>query len=110
MSGSERKSTTVASKPTAAAGSGGFFSSLFASLSGTSTPQRPVTPLQPVSTNDADSTEIIESSVTLSVFTAEVLVKIDQKLRGELNRATKKNPPTSMRLELIYVSLLDILI
>ncbi|CCM02906.1 uncharacterized protein FIBRA_05020 [Fibroporia radiculosa] len=102
MSGSERKSTVVVSKPTPAVGSGSFFSSLFASLSGTSTPQRPVTPLQPVSANDADSTEIIESSVTLSVFTAEVMVKIDQKLRRELNRATKKNPPTSMRLELIY--------
>ena len=39
----------------------------------------------------------------MSIFTADVLVKLDGKMIAELNRSTKKNPPTRMKYELIYV-------
>ena len=45
----------------------------------------------------------IPSHVTLSIFRGEVDVTLTQKLIAELHRSTKKNPPTKMVLELIYV-------
>ena len=50
-----------------------------------------------------DPRTIIESNVVLSIYTADVLVKLDAKMIAELNRSTKKNPPTRMKYELIYV-------
>ncbi|PCH38307.1 hypothetical protein WOLCODRAFT_96891 [Wolfiporia cocos MD-104 SS10] len=83
--------------------SGGFFSSLLASFAGTGTPQRSITPA-PASTpsEEIDPTTIVVSNVVLSIFSAGVSVKLDSKLRADLQRSTKKNPPTNMRLELIY--------
>lgn len=40
-----------------------------------------------------DSTEILETSMTLTVFTAEVSVNVDEKLSVELLQSTKKNLP-----------------
>ena len=44
-----------------------------------------------------------ELNVTLAVFSAEVDVRLDERMKKELLRATKKNPPTTMKYELIYV-------
>ncbi|KZT69065.1 hypothetical protein DAEQUDRAFT_751065 [Daedalea quercina L-15889] len=99
LAGSEK---VAPSKPAATVKPNGFFSSLFSSLSGTHTPQRSSTPAPPPVVEQIDPTTITETSVMLSIFSADVLVKLDQKLRSELHRSTKKNPPTNMSLHLIY--------
>lgn len=83
--------------------SGGFFSSLFSSFA--PTPQRAATPVMAPPVPEIDQTAPFESRVRLTIFTAEVNVRTDQKMKTELHRSTKKNPPSKMRLELIYVSL-----
>jgi hypothetical protein len=91
-------------KPAAAQPTGGFFSSLFSSF-GASTPQRSTTPLPPVAPpkpKEIDFTEIIDSSVVLAIFSADVEVKLEKKMTAELVRSTKKNPPSRMKYELIY--------
>jgi Protein of unknown function (DUF3684) len=52
--------------------------------------------------------EVNETSVSLAIFGADVDVKLDKKMRNELLRSTKKNPPAKLRFELIYVSLIHI--
>jgi Protein of unknown function (DUF3684) len=47
---------------------------------------------------------IDETSVSLSIFSADVAVRLDRKLSVELHRSTKKNPPNKLKYELIYVS------
>ena len=81
----------------------GFFSSLFG-LGGGSTPQRAPSPLppQPV-VNEAEYLKVGQSSVVLTIFTAEVEIKLSQKISVELHRSTKKNPPRALKYELIYV-------
>ncbi|OBZ66504.1 hypothetical protein A0H81_13686 [Grifola frondosa] len=82
---------------------GGFFSSIFSSLTGASTPLRSSTPLpSPSPTPQIDLTAINECSVVLTIFAAEIGVKLDRKMNEELYRSTKKNPPAKMRFELIY--------
>lgn len=82
----------------------GFFSSLFG-LSGSSTPQRTPSPLPPQpAINDTEYLRVSQSSVVLTIFTAEVEVKLNQKISTELHRSTKKNPPRALKYELIYVS------
>lgn len=98
--GSE-KPLPVTSKPAKSQG-GGFFSSLFGL--GSSTPQRAVTPQPVTPAPDVDLTEINESSVRLSIFAANVDVRLDKKMTAELLRSTKKNPPSKVKFELIYVS------
>jgi hypothetical protein len=51
-----------------------------------------------------DQRKSVESSVLLSVFTAEARVKLDEKMETELERATKKKAPFSVKVGLIYVS------
>lgn len=82
---------------------GGFFSSLVSAFTSQSTPQleTPALPPQPVK----EPTELHEINVTLTVFTAEVDVKVDKKLSAELLRSTKKNPPVRLEYNLIYVGL-----
>ena len=102
---------TAAQQQTRKAISSGFFSSLFSSFS---SPQRGVSPNpeQPVEEHDDKEQEaeerrkllkVTETSVVLAVFSASVDVRLDANLREELLRATKKNSPTHMRYELIYV-------
>ena len=52
-----------------------------------------------------------EMNVTLTVFTADVDVRVDAKLSAELFRSTKKNPRSQLKYSLIYVgvSLLHLL-
>jgi len=96
-------------KPTPAAGSSskpsqaGFFSSLFSGLTGVATPQRAPTPVPIVPQEEVNLLEVNESSVTLSIFTANVDVQLNKAMTAELLRSTKKNPPNKLRYELIYV-------
>ncbi|GJE97590.1 hypothetical protein PsYK624_138110 [Phanerochaete sordida] len=87
----------------------GFFSSLFSTLSGT--PQREPSPMPVAVADDTEEREaeeqrkllsVNELNVTLAVFSAEVEVRLDERMKKELLRATKKNPPTHMKYELIY--------
>ncbi|KAF8523641.1 hypothetical protein JB92DRAFT_3140729 [Gautieria morchelliformis] len=103
--GSERKpppraERRVSKLPTNA----GFFSSLFSSLSAGPNPIVPRTPPQlsslPLETLDPMCS--VHSHVILSVFCGEVDVSLSQKMTTELHRSTKKNPPTKIKLELIY--------
>jgi hypothetical protein len=81
----------------------GFFSSLFG-FSG-NTPQRVPSPLPPQPViNESEYLKVDQSSVVLRIFTAEVGVKLNQKISAELHRSTKKNPPRTLKYELIYVS------
>ena len=91
----------------------GFFSSLFSSFAA-NTPQRPSTPIPDPKAVEAATEEeeakeqqkllqINETSVVLAVFAADVDVNLDDRMKRELLRATKKNAPHKMRYELIYV-------
>jgi len=66
----------------------GFFSSLFA-VFGASSPNH---------------LEANSSNIVLTIFAANVDVRLDKKMTAELLRSTKKNPPSRLRYELIYVS------
>ncbi|KXN90205.1 hypothetical protein AN958_04695 [Leucoagaricus sp. SymC.cos] len=81
----------------------GFFSSIFGSLTGTSTPQRQATPL-PAETAKVDPLETSSTSIILSVISADITVKLNAKLSSEIYRSTKKNPPSNMKYELIYTA------
>lgn len=48
--------------------------------------------------------EALSSNIALTIFTANVDVRVDKKMTEELLRSTKKNPPSRLRCELIYVS------
>lgn len=104
-SGSEKKPKPrpVPLKLSKPAGAGSFFSSLFTSLSGNATPQRSITPL-PVVEKVVDPLTINETSVSLSIFSADVDVRLNKKVAAELHRSTKKNPPNKLKYDLIYVS------
>ncbi|KAH7882874.1 hypothetical protein F5I97DRAFT_1930497 [Phlebopus sp. FC_14] len=78
---------------------GGFFSSIVSAFTNhPSQAESPPLPPHP----PKDPTELHEMSVTLTIFTAEVEVKVDRKLAAELVRSTKKNPPTQLKYNLIY--------
>jgi hypothetical protein len=48
--------------------------------------------------------EANSSNIVLTIFAANVDVRLDKKMARKLLRATKKNPPRRLRYELIYVS------
>ncbi|KAI5995735.1 hypothetical protein EDC04DRAFT_2910213 [Pisolithus marmoratus] len=95
----ERRPVLQASEPRKP--QGGFFSSLLSSFTTSSTSRRPVSPPVPQLPPRA-MTELHQTSVTLTVFTADVNVKVDKKLSAELLRSMKKNPPQQLRYSLIY--------
>jgi hypothetical protein len=111
-SGSEKPppSSLSASLPKFVKPSGGLFSSLgsmFSSIasSGASSRQSIVAPAPPqVPTKPVDLLSIGETSVTLVIFSASVDVTLDKKMAAELYRSTKKNAPSKVRYDLIYVS------
>lgn len=103
-----------APKPISSGVTSGFFSSLFSSFTGV--PSRSPTPAinttpqvshEEIEAKEAEERkrlrQVNETSVLLSVFAVDVNVTLDERLRRELQRATKKNPPSKLRLELIYV-------
>ena len=53
--------------------------------------------------NETEYLEVDQSSVVLTLFTAEVDVELSQKMLVELHRSVKKNPPHALKYELIYV-------
>lgn len=82
----------------------GFFSPLSDEFDVPPTPegtpaQAPVAHKGSIHTLKANS-----SNIDLTIFTANVDVRLDEKMAGELVRATKKNPPSRLRYDLIYVS------
>ncbi|KAI0077558.1 hypothetical protein K474DRAFT_1750473 [Panus rudis PR-1116 ss-1] len=92
--------------------SSGFFSSLFSSLAGQA---RSPTPQPQIDTAEAQRLEIAkreeehkklsqmtERNVALAVFSIDIDVSLDDRMRKELLRATKKSPPNKTRLELIF--------
>jgi len=81
----------------------GFFSSLVSAFTSPSTPQLETLALPPQPPKDP--TELHEVNVALTVFTAEVDVKVDKKISAELLRSTKKNPPARLTYDLIYVGI-----
>ena len=103
-SGTEKRPLALPTRANKPSSSGGFFSSLFGSLASPSIPQRATTPALPFTSEIIDPLAVYETSVSLTVFSASIRVQIEKKLAIELNRSTKKNPPTQMKLELIYVS------
>lgn len=102
-SGSEKSRTTAPAKPAKIIGQGSFFSSLFSSLSGGTTIQRTNVALPSDPATVFDLREINQTSVSLTIFSANISVKLEKKVATELYRSTKKNPPTNMKIELIYV-------
>jgi hypothetical protein len=83
---------------------GGFFSSLFAGFGTSSTPRRTPTPVPVAPKESTNLLELNSSNVVLTIFAANVDVRLDKKMTAELLRSTKKNPPNRLRYELIYVS------
>ncbi|KAJ7647485.1 hypothetical protein FB45DRAFT_893565 [Roridomyces roridus] len=101
-SGSERPKPTVVkqTKPSSAPLLGFSWFSSF----GATTPQRATTPLPPAPEEVVDPLTINETSVSLSIYSAQVDVRLDKQLAAELHRSTKKNPPTKVKYELIYTA------
>ncbi|KAL5498075.1 hypothetical protein ACEPAH_3006 [Sanghuangporus vaninii] len=64
--------------------------------------QRAETPRPLTSEKEKDPLELRKSSVILHIFSAEVDVRLDKKMVAELQRSTKKNPPSRLRVDLIY--------
>ena len=60
----------------------------------------PLAPKEPVNLYEATS-----SNIALAIYAANVEVRLDKKMSGELLRSTLKKPPSRMRYELIYVSI-----
>ena len=82
----------------------GFFSPLSDGFGASPAPrgtssQAPVVPKESIHILDVNS-----SNIVLTIFTANVDVRVEKKMVGELVRATKKNPPSRLRYEFIYVS------
>ncbi|KAI9569179.1 hypothetical protein HD554DRAFT_2093722, partial [Boletus coccyginus] len=78
----------------------GFFSSLVSAFTSPSTLQLEALALPPQPPKDP--AELHEVNVALTMFTAEVDVKVDKKFSAELLRSTKKNPPARLTYDLIY--------
>ncbi|KAH7337817.1 hypothetical protein B0J17DRAFT_664321 [Rhizoctonia solani] len=76
-----------------------FFSSLFSSF--TSAPSPAPTPAR-LPDPEKDPLEALESTVQLSIYAAEVSVRLDNRMNTELERATKKKPPSTSTYQLIY--------
>ena len=69
------------------------------------TPRRAPSLLPPPPVIDeTEHLKVDQSSIVLTIFTADVEVKLSQKVSAELLRSTKKNPPRALKYELIYVS------
>jgi hypothetical protein len=86
-----------------AARAGGLLGSFWSAL--TAAPAAPAPAPAPVQAKAPEKDPLASTSarVTLSVWAADVSVRVDAKLGQELLRATKKRPPGATRVELIYV-------
>jgi len=95
--GSEKPSATSRTDflETASDQTNGFFSPQSNGFKASSMPQETPT--------SATLLEAHSSNIALTIFTANVDVRLDKKMTEELLRSTKKNPPSRLRYELIYV-------
>ena len=91
-------------KPAKPSATAGFLSSLYSSLARSSTPSRVASPSRPVVELSVNALELNHMGVSLSIFSATAQVNLDKKMISELVRSTKKNPPSKVKFELIYVS------
>lgn len=83
-----------------------FFSSLYSTFAkgGNNAARVPTSVVAEVE-SPTDPYEITQTGVSLSIFSATVQIHLDKKMTAELVRSTKKNPPSKMKFELIYVRL-----
>ena len=79
------------------------FLSFFASNEGSSTSQQAPSIPPPEPPADEGDLEPDSSNVELTIFTANVDVKLNSKISAELHRSMRKNPPRTLKYELIYV-------
>jgi hypothetical protein len=82
----------------------GFFSPLSDGIEVSPTPEGTPTQAPVAHKESIHRLKDNSSNVVLTIFAANVDVKLSEKMAGELLRATKKNPPGRLRYELIYVS------
>lgn len=76
-----------------------FFSGL-----GPSSLQLESSPISPRSdVKEAGYLKVAQFSVVLTIFTVEVNVDTGEKLSAELHRSMRKNPPRTLKCELVYV-------
>ena len=86
---------------TAAPGMG--FASMFSSVFSRSlTPAKAAAPPPPPVLPKKDPREVLSTSMMLQVYQADVRITVDRNLEKELERATKKPPPKSTVLQLIF--------
>ena len=76
-----------------------FFSGL--GPSGLQPESSPIPPQSDV--NEAGYLKVAQFSVLLTIFTVEVNVDVGEKLGAELSRSMRKNPPRTLKCELVYV-------
>lgn len=100
-SGTEKPPVPTALKPIQK--TTGFFSSLLQSFAASAppTPQPPPAALPP---DPSTKLQLVDTSISLSIFSADVDVRLAKKVGDELLRATKKKPPSKVKYQLIYVS------
>jgi Protein of unknown function (DUF3684) len=101
--GSEKPHPPTVAKKAKLPTQGGFFSALFSNISA-HTPKRSSIDLPALPIEEVDPMAVYETNITLSIFSADVNVRLDKKMATELHRSTKKNPPSKLKYELIYVS------
>ncbi|KAH9061942.1 hypothetical protein EDB87DRAFT_1682606 [Lactarius vividus] len=77
----------------------GGFLSLFSGRAS----RRPPTPAPGSPKQPINLLEALSSSVVLTIFAANVDVRLDNKMTAELLRATKKIPPSRLRYQLTYM-------
>ncbi|KAJ6558581.1 hypothetical protein DFH09DRAFT_1037162 [Mycena vulgaris] len=97
-SGTEKPQPFALKQPKASA------PSLFSWFGLSATPQRVATPLPAAPEEVVDPLTVNQTSVSLSIFSADVDVRLDKKVAAELYRSTKKNPPNRVKYELIYTA------
>ena len=104
--GSERPSSTprTDTQETLTHEASGFFSTIFAGFKGSSTPRRTPTPVPVVPKESINLLVSDSSNIVLTIFAANVDVRLSKKMTAELLRSTQKKPPSRLRYELIYVS------
>ncbi|KAJ3518121.1 hypothetical protein NLJ89_g72 [Agrocybe chaxingu] len=104
LSGTEKKRPVVTKQVKPANAGGGFFASILSSFSGTASRVPTPQPSPPPPPKAVDLLSTSETSVSLSIYSASIRVKLDKKMTAEIHRSTKKNPPTTMKFELIYTA------
>ncbi|CAA7259259.1 unnamed protein product [Cyclocybe aegerita] len=104
LSGTEKKRLVLTKQVKPANTGGGFFASILSSFSGAASRAPTPQPLPPPPPKAVDPLSTSETSVSLSIYSASIRVKLDKKMTAEIHRSTKKNPPTTMKFELIYTA------